>query len=45
MGGGNALVLFVGFSPHRIGKYTNVVALSLHKNVTGAKLVRDLAKR
>ena len=27
-------------SPHRTGKYTNVVALSLHKNVTDARLER-----
>ena len=27
-------------SPHRTGKYTNVVALPLHKNVTDARLER-----
>ena len=32
-------------SPHRIGKYSNVVALPLHKNVTDARLVRNLVKR
>ena len=30
----------VGNSPHRAGKYTNVVALPLHKNVTDARLER-----
>ena len=30
-------------SPHRIGKYSNVVALSLHKNVADARLERTRA--
>ena len=30
----------VDMSPHRTGKYLGVVALSLHKNVTDARLER-----